>query len=72
MDEQSIAVVEDGFCKYFGFVSKELSYNQPNDLINELTAYKGNIETNRLIESYLNKSKSYRKITYRQNTFLDI
>jgi DNA polymerase-3 subunit epsilon len=61
-EEKSIVIVENGFCSYIGFLHRDENFTSVEDMKEQLEAYKGNVESNRIIEYYLSRSRDYKKV----------
>ncbi len=61
IDENSVLIIEKGFCRYFGYISKDQLINNPSDMKDHLERYQGNVESNRIIDYYLQKDATYKK-----------
>lgn len=61
-EEFGVVLVEDGFCKYTGYLDKNEAYSDLTLLKETLKSYSGNIESNRIIEHYLSKDRRIKKI----------
>lgn len=59
--ERSCILVEGGFCSHIGYLSMEENYTNREQIADHLEHYNGNVETNRIITHYLNKTKDYQK-----------
>ena len=66
-EELGIVLVEDGFCRYTGYLDKREAYTNIDLLKDILTPYAGNIESNRIIDYYLSKDKSIKKILFKED-----
>ncbi len=62
LDEHSLVLVEEGHFQGFGYIDKQDLNGDVGILRDAITLYPGNPETTRIIQRYLNKSKSYRII----------
>ena len=62
--EVSVFVIENGFCNAIGYLDKDNSYEQPEVLKESLKSFRGNIETNGIINQYIKKHPSLRKIYF--------
>lgn len=67
VDNFGVILVEEGFCRYTGFLDKNETYSNIALLKDALNPYIGNIESNRIIEQYLAKDKSIKKIIINEN-----
>lgn len=54
-EELSIIVIENGFCRYLGYIDNQYSIQNIEDLKDQLVPYQGNIESNGIILHYLKK-----------------
>ena len=61
-EENSIVIVENGFCSYCGYLNREQNFSSIEEMKEEIEVYKGNVEANRIIEYYLAKSRDYKKV----------
>lgn len=62
--EVSVFVIENGFCNAIGYLDKDISYEQPEVLKESLKSFRGNIETNGIINQYIKKHPSLKKIYF--------
>ncbi|MEP7196945.1 MAG: exonuclease domain-containing protein [Saprospiraceae bacterium] len=63
IEEQSLFVIQNGFCTAFGYLDIDNSYQNIDELTQSLDPYKGNIESNGIIKRFL-QSKNNLKIKY--------
>lgn len=61
-DENSVVLIENGFCSFIGYLDRQVSYRSISEIKEFIESYKGNVETNRIIEHYLAKGKEYKKV----------
>lgn len=64
-DEHSFALIENGFCSYIGFVNSNQNFTSLDEIKEQIELYKGNVETNRMIEHYVSKNSDYKKVIIR-------
>lgn len=60
-DEISIVIVENGFCSHFGFLNRDQTMYTLCDMKEQLDEFKGNVESNKIIEYYISKNRDYKK-----------
>ena len=51
--EMSCIVIKDGYCRAIGYLNIEESYPTVESIIDELSPYKGSIETNSIIRTFI-------------------
>jgi DNA polymerase III subunit epsilon len=62
-DENSVVIVENGYCSYLGYIPKDQLLTNISEMKDYLEIYHGGVETNRMIEFYLKRDQNY-KIYY--------
>ncbi len=61
--EKSVLVIQNGFCIALGYLDFDQPLSNFNDILDSLSPYKGNIESNGIIRRFLN-AKSSIKVQY--------
>lgn len=61
-DQKGAILVENGFCRYIGFLSLDDNYYQLEQIKEQLRPYEGNVETNRIIRTAIKKDPTIKKI----------
>ncbi|MDQ3142410.1 MAG: exonuclease domain-containing protein [Bacteroidota bacterium] len=59
--ENSLILVEKGYCSAIGYLSNEISFDSCEEIKSWLDQYHGNVESNKMISTYLNSNRKIRK-----------
>lgn len=62
--DRSVICVEQGFCRYTGFIDNDITIEDPEVLKSYLKPYEGNVETNRMILNVIKKDKQFKMVKY--------